>query len=77
MRLHGASSVGTQSTGAEDKILDEQSLKNLDQIRRIFTAEVGQFRWGNGHNGKKVKQVLLKEIKIEGFGKIGATSTMV
>ena len=72
-RLYGAQKVGTQGTSPEDpeeKRLDQQTLRNLDGIRRPFTAEVGQFRSRDGSNGERVKKVLLKEITIKGFGKI-------
>ena len=69
-RLHGAQKVGTQGTNAEEKILDQQSLHNLDGIRRPFIAEVGQFRLRDGYNRERVEKVLLKDITIKGFGKI-------
>ena len=72
-RLHGAQKVGTHGRSPEnpeEKRLDPQTLRNLDGIRRPFTAEVGQFGPRDGYNAKRVEKVLLKEITIKGFGKI-------
>lgn len=64
-RLHGAVKVQ-----AEEKRLDKETLKNLDEFRTRFEAKIVAFRWGYGYLGREEKQILLKNIKMEGSGKL-------
>ena len=64
-RLHGAVKVR-----AEEKRLDKETLKNLDEFRTRFEAKIVAFRWGYGYLGREEKQILLKNIKMEGSGKL-------
>ena len=64
-RLCGAVKVRT-----EEKRLDNETLKNLDEFRTRFEAKIVAFRWGYGYLGREEKQILLKNIKMEGSGKL-------